>query len=376
MAIFYGLLPITGAFNSRNRWRKYRKHFEKLCLEPLLDYRRYRQLEGEGGVFRFTGGIESITDGHTLWVRGDDLTIPVSLEKTRCFLLPVTEGEGTPEAPEQIRWNRVSTLTEGAKVFIGGQIKTQNNRLSFCSTKENPLMVLFYNCPDRELAGSIIRAARTRNEYWNSFTPVSLVMGALALVYMAASFLGRPAFRLTVISALVAVFVPALPVVPPGILFTVLYRRMSWHARKFRSYWDLVRLPLNLMPGCPEQQSCPEGQVPGTGEKYGYVKLDSLPEGEAIPWLLPENQKQGKNKLYFFGTLAAGTGEEYPLPQRSKDPFVSFGILPDDPARLAGRYAIKAYTLEALAWLILLTGISVNVVFIIFILQLLRGAYL
>ena len=368
MAVFYGLLPITGAVFSRNKWRKFRRQFERLRMEPLLDYRRYRQLEGEGGVFRFTGEIESITDGHTLWVRGEDLTIPVSLEKTRCFLLPVTEGEGTPEAPEQIRWNRVSTLTEGAKVFIGGQIKTQNNRLSFCSTKENPLMVLFYNCPDTELAGSLIRAARTRNEYWNSFTPVSLVIGALALIYMAASFLGRPAFRLTVISALVAVFVPALPVVPPGILFTVLYRRMSWHARKLRSYWDLVRLPLNLMPNCPE------GQVPGTGEKYGYVTLDSLPEGEAIPWLLPENQKLGKNKLYFFGTLAAQTGEQYPLPQRSKDPFVSFGILPDDPSRLAGRYAVKAYTLEVLAWLILLTGISVNVVFIIFILQLLRGA--
>jgi len=374
VAVFYGFLPITGAFNSRNKWRKYRRHFEKLRLAPLLDYRRYRQLDGEGGVFRFTGEIESITDGHTLWVRGDDLTIPVSLEKTRCFLLPVTEGEETPEAPEQIRWNRVSTLTEGAKVFIGGQIKTQSGRLSFCSTKENPLMVLFYNCPDTELTGSIIRAARTRNEYWNSFTPVSIVIGALALIYMAASFLGRPAFRLTVISAIVAAFVPVLPIVPPGILFTVLYRRMTWQARKFRSYWDLVRLPLNLLPG-GQGQSCPEGQVPGTGEKYGYVKLDSLSERDEIPWLLPENQKQGKkSKLYFFGTFADEGGEDNPLPQRSKDPFVSFGVLPDDPAPLAVRYAIKAYTLEVLAWLVLLMGIGLNVVFIIFILQLLRGA--
>ena len=371
MAIFYGILPITGAFNSRNRWRKFRKQFEKLRMEPLLNYSRYRQLGGEGGVFRFTGEIESITDGYTLWVKGEDLTIPVSLEKTRCFLLPVTEGDGAPEAPELIRWNRVSTLTEGARVFIGGQVKTKNNRLSFCSAKDKPLMVLFYNCPDTELTGSIIRAARTRNEYWNSFTPVSLVIGALALVYMAASFLGRPAFRLTVISALVAVFVPALPVVPPGILFTVLYRRMTWQARKLRSYWDLVRLPLHLLPGCPERQSA----VLCTGEKYGYVTLDSLQEREEVPWLLPENQKQGKkSKLYFFGTLADQAGEEYPLPRRSKDPFVSFGILPDNPAHLARRYAIKAYTLEALAWLVLLMGIGVNVVFIIFILQLLGVA--
>jgi len=371
VTIWYGILPIAGAFYNRGKWKRFRDRFDELRLAPLLDYRRYRQMESEGGVFRFTGGIESITDGHTLWVRGEDLTIPVSLEKTKCFLLPVDEGEGVPEAPEQIRWNRVSTLTEGAKVFIGGQIKTRNNRLGFCSTKEKPLTVLFYNCPDTELTGIIIRAARTRNEYWNSLTPISIAIGALALVYMAASYLGRPAFRLTVISALVALFVPVFPIIPPGILFTVLYRRMTWHARKFRAYWDLARLPLRyLLPEYPERQSA----VLCTGEKYGYVKLNSLPEREAIPWLIPENQKPGrKSKLYFFGALASQTGEEFLLPQRSKDPFVSFGILSADPAHLARRYAIKAYTLEALAWFILLLGIGINVIFIIFILQLLRG---
>ena len=372
MAVWYGILPIAGAFYNRGKWKRFRRRFDELRLTPLLDYRRYRQIESEGGVFRFTGGIESITDGHTLWVRGEDLTIPVYLEKTRCFLLPTHEGEGIPEAPEQIRWNRVSTLTEGAKVFIGGQIKMRSNRMSFCPAKEKPLMVIFYNCPDTELTDGLIRAARTRNEYWNSFTPISLVIGALALLYMAASFLGRPAFRLTVISALVAVFVPALPVIPPGILLTVLYRRISWYARKFRAYWDLARLPLRyLLPEYPERRSA----LLGTGEKYGYVTLSSLPaESQEIPWLIPENQDPGKkSKLYCFGVLAPQAGEESPLPQRSRDPFVSFGILPDDPARLARRYAIKAYTMEAFAWFILLLGISVNVAFIIFILQILQN---
>jgi len=369
VAVFYGILPIAGAFYSRNKWRKFRNRFDELRLAPLLDYRRYRQLEGEGGVFRFTGGIESITDGQTLWVKGEDLTIPVSLEKTTCFLLPIIEGSSLPEAPEQIRWNRVSTLTEGAKVFIGGQIMTQSGRLSFCSTKENPLLVLFYNCPDTELTGGVIRAARTRNDYWNSFTPISIVIGALALVYIAASFLGRPAFSLTVISALIAIFVPVLPVIPPGILFMVLYRRLTWHARNLRAYWDLSNLPLRyLLPEYPQRQSADLC----TGEKYGYVKLDSLPAQDAVPWLIPEKQKPDKkSKLYFFGVL--GAGEEFSMPQRSKDPFVTFGILPADPAYLARRYAIKAYTLEAVAWFILLLGIVINVVFVFFILELLRG---
>jgi len=196
-------------------------------------------LLNEGGIFRFSGGIESITDGHTLWVKGEDMTIPVSLDKTKCYLLPVQEGE-MPQAPEQIRRNTVCTMTEGTKVFIGGQVKMQNNRLSFCSTKDETLMVIFYNCSDEDLPAGIISGARAQNDYWNNLTPASVISGALALIYMAASLLGRPAFRLTVISAIIAVFIPILPVLPPGLLFTNLYNRLIWKTRKLRAKEDLV----------------------------------------------------------------------------------------------------------------------------------------
>lgn len=283
------MLPIAGAFYSRFKWRQFRKRFVDLELKPLLDYRQYRTLNDEGEIFRFTGEIESITDGRILWVRGENLTMPVSLEKTKCFLLPKHEGNEIPEPPEQIRWDRVSTLSEGVKVFIGGQIMTHNNRLSFNSTKENPLIVIFYNCPESELTNEIILSARARNEYWNNFTPASLVIGASALIYIAASLLNRPAFRLNVIAALIAIFVPILPFIPPGLLFTALYRRITWHTGKQRAYRDLAKIP----GGDPKQ-------------------------------------------------------------------------------RFSIRYAIKAYILEAAAWLILILGISVNVVFIMLILSLLE----
>jgi hypothetical protein len=345
-----------------------------LRLAPLLDYRQYRRLLEDGGVFRFTGGIESLTDDHTLWVRGDDLTIPVNLEKAKCWLLPKHEGAGIPEAPEKIRWNRVSTISEGVKVYIGGRITTQNNRLNFVSSKENPLIVIFYNCSDTELTDQIIRASRTRYEYWNSFTPISLVIGALSLLYIAASFLNRPAFRLTALSSLVAIFTPVLPLIPPGLLFTGIYRRMTWQARIFRAYWDLSRLPLSYLKQGEESSTL------ATGEKYGFIKIDSLPQDEPlpkdaqipkdapppaadkpIPWLVPENfHETGKNPLYFFGVI----NKDENLPQRSKDPFVSYGILPAPPHLLARRYALKAYIMEAFAWLILILGIAINIAFI------------
>jgi hypothetical protein len=365
VAVWYLLIPIAGGFYSRYKWSRFRKRFDELRLAPLLDYRQYRQMKEQESVFRFTGEIESITDGKTLWVRGENLTIPVSLEKTQCWLLPIQEGEGVPEAPEQIRWNRVSTLTEGAKVFIGGVLKTQDDRSIFTTAREKPLMVIFYNCPDDSLTQAIIRAARTRNEYWNNITPVSFVFGALALVYIAASFLNRPAFRLTVITALIAIFVPVLPAFPPGLLLTVLYSRMSWQARRLRALWDLARLPLRFLPAGQESSTL------STGEKYGFVKLNSLPpetSEKPIPFLIPElpNERK-KTGLYFFGVLNDGS----PLPEKSKDPFISFGILPDSPQRLARHYAKKAYTLEVLAWLVLLSGIGLNIIFIYMIMFLL-----
>jgi len=87
--LWYGIVPITGAFYNRYKWRHFRNRFNRLRQVTLLDYRKYRQLPNDisgalHGFFRFTGGIESITDGQTLWVKGEDLTIPVLLNKSRC----------------------------------------------------------------------------------------------------------------------------------------------------------------------------------------------------------------------------------------------------------------------------------------------------
>ena len=375
VAVFYGVLPITGSVYVRYRWRQFRKRFIDLGMSPMLDYRNYRQLSDEGGIFRFTGEIESITDGQTLWVRGDDLTIPVSLESTKCFLLPKSDGDEMPEPPEQIRWNRVSTLTEGVKVFIGGIIKPENNRLIFNSTKENPLIVIFYNCHDSELTNQIIFSARIRNEYWNSFTPVALGIGALSLVYIAASLLDRPAFRMNVISALVAVFIPILPFIPPGLLFINFYRRLRWYSRKYKAYWDIIRIPLQYLE--PDQEST----LLSTGEKFGFIKIDSLPPAALngdIPFLIPQTIKEGKaQQWYFFGILPPDKNPtvenqaEDSLPVKSRDPFVCYGILPAKPQSLIRCFITKAYSFEALAWSLLTLVIVFNGIFIGLILSLL-----
>jgi hypothetical protein len=379
--LWYGLVPMTGAMVKRYKWHIFRKRFDELRLSPLLDYGRYSRQEGDGGshtgmaVFRFVGGFESITDGQTLWIRGDDLTVPVSLQNAETYLLPMQKGDGIPEifdpsdeTPEKIRWERVSALTEGARVYVGGLLVCRDGRWSFASTKEKPLMVIFYDGPDHSLTTRAIRAGRHRDEYWNAITPYSLVIGALCQIITAVLFLSRPAFRLTVMVSLAALFVPLYPMIPPGLLFTVMYRRLVWRSRILRSYRDLARLPLRYLTR--RWGLAPWGGLPN-GELYGFTTCAELPpqaqEGK-IPLLLPELTKAKENDLwYIFGALRPG--EE--LPVQPQDSFATFGILPGKPEVIAKRCEIAAYTMEGIAWLILFAGIGLNIFFLSMVLVLL-----
>jgi hypothetical protein len=379
---------MTGALIKRYKWHIFRKRFDELRLSPILDYRQYSQKEDDG-TFRFTGGFESVTDGQTLWIRGEDLTIPVSLKHAEMYLLPMQEkwtskeGRSIPEVfdpgeetPERIRWERVSALAEGAKVFIGGLLVCKDGRRSFVSSKENPLMVIFYDGPDSSLTARAIRAGRHRGEYWNGVTPYALALGAICLIIMDILFLFRPAYRLTVITSVFALFIPLYPILPPGLMFTFVYRRLAWRSRILRAYRDLARLPLRYLS--PVRGRSFFGDFAATWRKtplrkkhllldgtlYGYVCCDKLPvqaqEGK-IPLLLPELTKaSASGPWYVFGALRSGED----MPVQPRDPFVTFGLLPGRPEAIARRCEIFAYMLEMTAWIILLAGIGLNIFFL------------
>jgi len=254
--IWYGLVPAASVLFQRYRWHKFKERFDALRRSPSL---RYRSYWSDGGSFRegffcLTGGIESITDGHTLWVRNQELTIPVLLKGAATYLLPMLDrdrenedaaGRNLPEPGEEtmetFRWDKVSSLTEGTKVFIGGLLAFLDGRWVFASTKENPLMIILYDGEDDSFAARIIRAGGSRKNYWNNVTLYSLIVGALCQIFIAATFLYRPAFRLTVIVSLLALCVPLYSILPPGLLCTVVYRWLSWKSRIQRAYGDLAR---------------------------------------------------------------------------------------------------------------------------------------
>ncbi|MFP3041120.1 hypothetical protein LQZ19_04790 [Treponema primitia] len=376
--LWCGLVPVAGAFLIRRSWRIFRSRFDELCLQPVLDYAACQNTPPEGGLYRFTGGFESLTgstaetrkgrasppDSQTLWIRSDTLTIPIALDGAHTYMLPMPEGgeslgpfDPGEESPERIRWDRISTLTEGAKVFVGGLLTRLEDRWTFVSTKEHPLLVIFYDGPDYTLATRAIRAGRHRNEYWNRITPYGFILNAFSQISIAAAFLPRPAFRLTVITAVIALFAPLLPLLPPGVLLTVLYRRLWWRARIFRAYRDLARLPLKYFP---------TGILPN-GESYGAVWYEELPAGEGSPPLLiPEQRPRKGEGWYVFGALPDG------VPVRPRDPCAAFGAIPGEPEILAKRYTQSAYILEIAGGLFVVIGMAMNILFITMIFYLLQ----
>ncbi|MDR1411238.1 MAG: hypothetical protein LBI91_03420 [Spirochaetaceae bacterium] len=396
-AFWYGIVPIIGAFLVRRTWRYFRQRFEELRLRPLLDYSSYRH--GGEGEYRFIGGFESVTDGHTLWIKGAELTVPVALTGAQTYVLPMppdSDSGGTAaglppggkgasprspagkavhesfdpgkEAPQRIKWGQLTSLTEGARVFVGGALVLTNDRLAFASTKEKPLMVIFYDGPDRSLTVRTIRAGRQGNEYWNSLTPYAFALGAFSQLIMVLVYMQRPVFQLSVIAAFAAMLLPLFPLIPPGLVFTVVYRNLWWRGRVYRAYRDMVRLPLRYFSGGGLQ-----GVLPG-GEEYigiGYRTLGEelrvkIENGE-IPLLIPEKEAGKNARWYVFGVPGrAGTGSDAgkdgdaPLPAPPLDVFAPCAAVPGDPEKLARVFNRKAYVLEIVSWTLLLAGIALN----------------
>jgi hypothetical protein len=363
--LFYGIIPVFGAFLVRRNWRMFRNRFNNLRLSSLLDYSQYQDEENCGKKFRFLGGLESITDDQTLWVRNADITIPVDLQHAHIYLLPNTEEDAVNSSasrnavPERIRLERLSSLHEGAKVYIGGVLDIKNDRLTFLSTKENPLLIIFYDGSRRNLSIRIIRAGRQSNEYWNALTPYSLAFGAFLELLFAFSFIARPAYQLTLIVAILAMFGPLFPLVPPGIIFTTLYSRMWRKARMFRSYRDVFRLPLKYLPPGKSQGTLPNGEI------YGFLIYDNLPawvDTNDISYLPAELKTKNIHHLYVFGTF---TGNDAIPLQTPNDPLASFSVFPEEPKKLAKVYAKKAHVREIISCIMFALGIGLNCLFIV-----------
>ncbi|TVR93833.1 MAG: hypothetical protein EA428_01335 [Spirochaetaceae bacterium] len=250
--LFYLVIPGIGAFAVRKQWRVFRRRVLTRASFPLLSYKGVREQEGSGkqiiGSYRFFGALEAIEDDNIIWLRNGSLSVAVEMRDVRLYMLPTEDfgvtvdgagGQLPDRTPSVLRWQRMTSLTEGSKIFVAGTVVRKAGRAVFLATRSDPLLVVMYDGPDETVVRRAIWCGRQRNEYWNQLTPLSLAGGILSLTVLAYLAIRPPVHSFPALLASIGALLPVLPLAPPGVALFFVYRHLWKEGRYRRARRDL-----------------------------------------------------------------------------------------------------------------------------------------
>ncbi len=384
--VFFALIPAAGAFIVRSRWRSFRSALIYASRRDTAGYPEIRKSVDKGhygriGFYKFFGTLEAIQGENLIWLTDGKISIGAGMEGVNVFQLPSNPQGGEPlgkrlnienfpeQMPGHISWKRLSTLTEGTKVFISGPLYSQNGRAVFRSDEEQKLTAVIYDGEEKDFLIRSIWTGRQRNEYWNFLTPGSLAVGALILIVLSYIFLRNPMQRLTALSSISFGIAPFLPLFPPGVVFFFLYRWLWKRGRYFRAERDLLRLPLRYFSETADRSR--DVLLPGN-ERYGEKKFLSedleglLKEGFFLR--VPSVEEDGGSVYFGYGRIDDDNRLSPP-----SDPLAEAVIIPGDPEYLSSVCERNARMHELASALLFFSGIIINLyLFFIVLSRLLR----
>lgn len=373
-ALFYLIIPGIGAFLVRSKWRGFRRNIIAGSLLPIAEYEEVsRKPSGLIGHFRFLGSLEAIQGDDTVWVRSGNLSVSAELANTYVYLLPslsYTEQEGAyerneealpDEMPRRVSWNRIFSLPEGTHMFLSGSLFSERGGCVFRSDNRYPLTVVIYDGEPDTILRRSIWAGRQRNEYWNQFTPASLIAGSVALLVVGYNLIRTALAHPQALIALCLSMSPILPFLPPGVLLFFLYRSLWRRGRFFRAERDLIRLPLRYFGEVtPASQ---EGIALPSGERYSFSVYNDRAEafyameGGKLRTVSLLSDTRSIREWYVFGSRESRDGSA--VFAKSSDPMVELLLIPGNPAELSARCVRRARVREVLA------GVTFAVCFLI-----------
>ena len=374
-ALFFLIAPGLGAIYVRRRWRIFRKQIYDSSLRPTVHYGEFENAdEGFVGMFRFIGVLEAIQGSDTIWMHDGMISASADLKGTTVYILPFAEAEdrsdriekndeGMPdEMLQHLPWSKVSTIPEGTRLIVSGALYSERGRAVFRTDKNTPLTVLLFDGDENTIVRRSIWAGRQLNEYWNQFTLLSLLAGAVALLVIAYYLSRNSLLRLPALFALVTGLTPILPFLPPGIGLFLLYRGLWRRGRIRRAERDLIALPLRFIDKrydiksvkLPDQETY-EMRILASAEEA----LSAAPTASIRGVSLVDNAFEAK-RYFAFGRPEAGKLGEI------ADPLVETIIIPGDPWDLSRRSESSARVFELTALLCVAFGYAVNW-FVVFI---------
>jgi len=251
--LFYGIIPVAGAFFARNRWRRFRTSLMQASLRPSLSYKAVHGIDNTG-LYRFFGSLQAIQDDNILWIANSDVSVSLDLEGLPIYILPSVNKEDSSlktniypdESPKRTYWNSLFSLPEKTSIFVTGELISEGGRSKFRNSKKNPLLIIIYDCEKSDFYSHAILSGRQRNEYWNVLTPGTLTAGSFSLFIYFYLLIQMPYMNFVAVAALSFSLVPVMPFIPPGLLFYYIYRHLWTKARILRAERDLLKLPLNF----------------------------------------------------------------------------------------------------------------------------------
>ncbi|MFW6228789.1 MAG: hypothetical protein ACOC2V_04955, partial [Alkalispirochaeta sp.] len=190
------------------------------------------------------------------------ISVSIDLHRVPIFLLPnAPKPEAGPpdETPLVVYWKEMNALVEGSRFFVAGTVTREMGTLSFRGWDREggvPLVVM-YDCSDDLVLERAMWTGRQRNEYWNQFTPGSLIVGFLAEILWVVRVFEESRFY--AFAGILASLVPLLPLVPPGVVGFYLYRRLWRRGRRIRAARDMSVLR--------------SGGREGSGNERGFTRL-------------------------------------------------------------------------------------------------------
>lgn len=365
---FYVLIPGLGAFQVRWRWRLFRRLMIESSFSPIAGYSTFhRGEEGSVGTLRFFGGLQAIQGNDTVWVSDGSVSVSAELKGAQIFVLPDSKDESgggelkVTESPRKIPWEKISSLPEGAKIFLCGSVSIEQGKGVFRPVPGVPLIAVIYEGEDGVMFRQSIWSGRQMNEYWNPFTPVSLAAGFFSLFLMGYVLLQEPYLRIEALIALLLSLLPVLPLFPPGLLFFALYRMLWKKGRTQRAYRDVFYLPMRYFKiekssGAfpPEPVNLPSGEIYGVVRISGAEGLETLPSRPDIRLCPPDAERS--SDFCIFGSLDEGRVRP------PRDPFAEYLAVRGNPDMTAQLCHKRARLYEASGLASFCVSILVNLV--------------
>jgi hypothetical protein len=339
----------------------------------LLPYLDYSDLRGAGTQrrFRLFGQLEAFRAEDQVWINSGSFSVAADLHQVPVYILPsagtsdFTKELTAEEQPQIVPWKQISTLPAKTPIFIAGNISLENGQPEFRSEPKQPLLVVLYGGDKGSLIKKAIRGGRQLNEYWNPFTLVSLIAGSITLFLLGFFSFARTEAWIPTTVAITLSLSPIVPMLPPGVIFLVLYRYFWKKARALRSERDMQRLPIRffrnfaddgflrkLENGDRVTAPLPDGERYAALAGQGEARIRSVLASNQTPeGVLPLSVPPADSKTYVFGTLAEG--KIHP----PGDPMIESVMIRGNPELNAQRCSAAARKYEVLS--ALLFGLAV-----------------